>query len=55
MKTKSSSSPYTFHTGARSSISAPSGSARIASRIWLEVRLGVGSPVRGQWGSPMVA
>ena len=55
VKTKSRSSPYTLNNGARSSISAPAVSARIASRIWLEVRLGVGSPVRGQWGWPMVA
>ena len=55
VKTKSSSSPYCLNTGARSSISVPSGSDRIASRIWLAVRLGVGSPVRGQCGSPMVA
>jgi hypothetical protein len=41
-------------TGARSSTSAPSGNERIASRIWLAVRLGVGSPVRGQCGWPMV-
>jgi hypothetical protein len=51
VNTKSSSSPYTLKTGARSSISAPSGSDRIASRIWLALRLRHGSPVRGQCGS----
>ena len=40
VRTKSSSSPYCLNTGARSSISVPSGSDRIASRIWLDVRLG---------------
>ena len=35
VRTKSSSSPYCLNTGARSSISVPSGSDRIASRIWL--------------------
>jgi hypothetical protein len=55
VSTKSSSSPYTLKTGARSSMVVPSGSARIASRIWLDVRLGVGSPVRGQCASPIVA
>ena len=37
-----------LNTGARNSTSAPSGSDRIASRICAALRLGVGSPVRGQ-------
>jgi len=55
VKTKSRSSPYTLKIGARSSISVPSGSDRIASRIWLDVRLGAGSALRGQCACPIVA
>ena len=51
VKTKSNSSPYCLNTGARSSIWAPSGRARIASKIWLGVRLATRSAVRGQCGS----
>jgi len=55
VNTKSSSSPYTLNTGARSSISVPSGRARIASTICMALRLGAASAHRGQCASPIVA